>query len=93
MYLNILGTFFYKMSNLDNKRFRKVFLLVIISMGLMYSCVPKKKLIYLQDQKDDEIQDEYVNIRPEKTIQPFDNIYIKVSSIDEKTAEYFCRSR
>ncbi|MCD4683269.1 MAG: polysaccharide biosynthesis/export family protein [Bacteroidales bacterium] len=45
--------------------------------------------MYLQDQKPDEIQDEYDNVRPEKTIQPFDNIYIKVSSIDEKTANIF----
>jgi polysaccharide export outer membrane protein len=28
-------------------------------------------------------------VRPEKTIQPFDNVYVKVSSIDEKTASIF----
>lgn len=53
------------------------------------SCVPKKKLTYLHEQKKNDIKDEYDNIRPEKTIQPFDNIYIKVSSIDEKTASIF----
>lgn len=56
---------------------------------MISSCVPKKKLLYLKEQKKNKIQDEYVNIRPEKTIQPFDNIYIKVSSIDEKTANIF----
>lgn len=77
------------MINSDKIVFSKVLLLIILSLGMMYSCVPKKKILYLQDQKEDEIQDEYVNIRPEKTIQPFDNIYIKVSSIDEKTANIF----
>jgi len=56
---------------------------------MVSSCIPKRKLIYTQDQKKSEIQNEYINIRPEKTIQPFDNIYIKVSSIDEKTAKVF----
>ena len=66
--------------------------LLIICTGsliIITSCIPRKKLIYTQDQKQSEIQDEYINIRPEKTIQPFDNIYIKVSSIDEKTSRVF----
>jgi len=58
-------------------------------MVILSSCIPKKKLLYLQEQKKNEVQDIYVNVRPEKTIQPFDNIYIKVSSIDEKTANIF----
>lgn len=51
--------------------------------------MPKRKLLYLQEQKKNELKDEYDNIRPEKSIQPFDNIYIKVSSIDDKTASIF----
>ncbi len=53
------------------------------------SCIPKKKLLYIQKQKEGKEIDEYVNVRPEKTIQPFDNIYIQVSSTDEKTANIF----
>jgi len=53
------------------------------------SCVPRKKLIYFQENKKEEIVNEYINIRPEKKIQPFDNVYVKVSSIDEKTASIF----
>jgi polysaccharide export outer membrane protein len=53
------------------------------------SCIPRKKLLYTQDQKPKELVNEYINIRPEKTIQPFDNIFIKVSSIDEQTANIF----
>lgn len=59
-------------------------LLIIVS-----SCVPRKKLLYTRKQNKDEVVNEYLNIRPEKNIQPFDNIYIKVSSIDEKTASIF----
>jgi polysaccharide export outer membrane protein len=44
--------------------------------------------LYFQEQKDGN-QNDYTNLRPEKTIQPFDNLYIQVSSIDEKTANIF----
>jgi len=56
---------------------------------IVSSCIPKKKLLYLQKQQEGKEINEYVNVRPEKTIQPFDNIYIEVSSIDEKTANIF----
>ncbi|MCF8369835.1 MAG: polysaccharide biosynthesis/export family protein [Bacteroidales bacterium] len=64
-------------------------LILLVIIASFSSCIPKKKLLYTQDQKEKDEQNEYVNIRPEKTIQPFDNIYIKVSSIDEKTASIF----
>lgn len=48
--------------------------------------------MFTHDQKPKEEQNEYVNVRPQKTIQPFDNIYIKVNSIDEKTANIFSNS-
>lgn len=63
--------------------------IILLSITFNFSCVSRKKLTYLHDQKQDERVDEYINIRPEKKIQPFDNIYIKVSSIDEKTASIF----
>jgi polysaccharide export outer membrane protein len=63
-------------------------LIVVFAMGFT-SCIPKRKLIYLQDQKKNDLQDVYLNIRPEKKIQPFDNVYIKVSSIDDRTASIF----
>jgi polysaccharide export outer membrane protein len=53
------------------------------------SCIPKRKLLYVQETKKDRDINEYTNVRPEKLIQPFDNIYIKVSSIDEKTNDIF----
>lgn len=64
--------------------------LLFVFVVVNFSCVSRKKLTYLQqDQKKEEIVNEYLNIRPEKKIQPFDNIYVKVSSIDEKTARIF----
>ncbi|MCB0805050.1 MAG: polysaccharide biosynthesis/export family protein [Bacteroidales bacterium] len=70
---------------------KRVFILteVILIIAVLSSCIPRKKLIYTHDQKPKDEKNEYVNVRPEKTIQPFDNIYIKVSSIDEKTANIF----
>ena len=65
---------------------------MLLMVLVISSCIPKKKLIYTHDQRAKDEQNEYVNIRPEKTIQPFDNIYIKVSSIDEKTASIFSES-
>lgn len=59
-------------------------------IGIVFtSCVPVDKLVYTQKQKKDEHKDEYINIRTQKTIQPFDNLYVKVNSIDEKTQRVF----
>jgi polysaccharide export outer membrane protein len=55
----------------------------------MGSCVPRKKLLYTRQTKKNLEQNEYVNIRIQKTIQPFDNLYVKVNSIDEKTQKVF----
>ncbi|NOX48183.1 MAG: hypothetical protein GXO89_14520, partial [Chlorobi bacterium] len=65
-----------------------LFAALLVSMS---SCIPKKKLLYVQESKKNKDVNEYVNIRPEKKIQPFDNIYIRVSSIDEKTNAIFSR--
>lgn len=64
---------------------------IILLMILINSCIPKKKLLYLQEDSQTVNVNNYSNIRPEKKIQPFDNLYINVSSIDEKTANIFSR--
>jgi polysaccharide biosynthesis/export protein len=75
------------------KRKHSIYWLIVctISFLVLSSCIPQRKLIYLQDQTSGK-QDEYVNVRPEKTIQPFDNLFVQVSSIDEKTANIFGNS-
>jgi polysaccharide export outer membrane protein len=64
---------------------------LLILLTICISCIPKRKLLYLQESSQTENVDSYTNIRPEKKIQPFDNLYINVSSIDEKTANIFSR--
>ena len=64
-------------------------LALLLTLVLLSAFIPKKKLIYFQEEKDSEMVNDYRNIRPEKKIQPFDNLYINVSSIDEKTANIF----
>jgi polysaccharide export outer membrane protein len=68
---------------------QKNLLFVFIAAIVFTSCVPKQKLLYLQEQKKDEVVNEYVNIRPIKTIESFDNIFINVNSTDERTARIF----
>jgi len=69
------------------------YLLIISLMAGMGSCIPTQKLMYTHDQIPKEVVNEYINIRPQKTIQPFDNIFIKVSSIDERTNSIFANQR
>ena len=49
----------------------------------MFSCVPIAKLSYLNDVN--ELKEPIVNPREHKLIMPFDNLYIRVYSIDDKT--------
>ncbi|MBK6963885.1 MAG: polysaccharide biosynthesis/export family protein [Bacteroidales bacterium] len=53
------------------------------------SCVPQEKLKYVQDETSTEIKPVYKQLRPEKRIRPFDNLYINVMSLDEQTARIF----
>ncbi len=52
-------------------------------MVFVISCVPVEKLSYLNDIN--ELQEPIVNPKEHKLIMPFDKLYIKVYSIDEKT--------
>ena len=56
---------------------------VVIIMISAASCVPVSKLSYFNDIN--ELNEPSVNPRTQKVIMPFDNLYIKVISIDEKT--------
>lgn len=60
-----------------------LFFIVLIS-----SCTPIKKLKYVQESED-TFKNNYYNDRSEKTIQPYDYLYIKIYSLDEKTNEIF----
>ena len=51
--------------------------------------VPTKKLKYVLNTGDDIYKNQYINDRSEKTIQPYDYLYIKIFSLDERTNAIF----
>ena len=65
-------------------------LILLIVAVLFSSCVPQRKIKYLQQQADAIVKTEFVNARKiDYTIQPGDNLYIKVSSINQKANSIF----
>lgn len=63
------------------------FFLFIVIVAFINGCVPVEKLRYFNDI--DKIQEPTVNPKGEKLIMPFDRLYIRVFSIDEKTNQLF----
>jgi len=53
------------------------------------SCIPTRKLKYVQDFSDSSENSYAVTDRASKKIVPYDELYITVFSTDEKTAGYF----
>jgi len=60
---------------------------IVILMVFIVSCVPTKQLKYFNDINDNS--EEEVNPRIEKTIMPFDKLFIRVLSIDPQTSQIF----
>ena len=56
---------------------------------LLLSCTPTTKLKYVQNKGDNVNKNQYFNDRSEKTIQPYDYLYIKIYSLDEQTNYVF----
>jgi polysaccharide export outer membrane protein len=63
--------------------------IVLAFMVGLYSCAPVGKLKFVADAGPGTIKNEYFNDRSEKTIQPYDYLYIKIYSLDEKTNSVF----
>lgn len=61
--------------------------LIFVLILIMNSCVPVRDLRYFNNKN--EIEQPVVNPRAQKKIMPFDNLYIRVLSTDEKTAQIF----
>lgn len=66
---------------------RSIILVLIALLG--FSCVPQDKLKYVQDETTSVRKSAYNHVRPIKRIQPHDNLYIKVLSIEAETARIF----
>ena len=65
---------------------RKSLTFIVLSL-LAFACTPTQKLKYTIDREN--TPNEFHNDRSEKTIQPYDYLYIKIYSLDEKTAAVF----
>jgi len=65
--------------------------LILLVVAIIFSsCVPQKKIKYLQQKSDAVAKTEFINARKiNYTIQPGDNLYIKISSINEKANSIF----
>ncbi len=69
------------------KRYLGLFLFATVMLA---SCVPQKKILYLQDRPKDDSTATFVNDRKlDYQVQPGDNLYIKISSLEEKSTTYF----
>ena len=72
--------------------FRSVLFAAVVAAMVMTSCVSQKKILYLQkEQMIDSITSiEYQNKRSfDYKVQPGDNLYIRVSSMDKNFSEFF----
>ena len=66
-----------------------VLLLLVITLVLS-SCVPQKKILYLQKQQEKDTAGMYSHAHPpDYKIQPRDNVYIRLFSLDEKSNLFF----
>jgi polysaccharide export outer membrane protein len=61
--------------------------LAMLLMVFISSCVPTKQLSYFNDI--DELEKPVVNPKIQKTILPFDRLYIRILSIDPQTRQIF----
>jgi len=65
----------------------KSFLWIGVLALMFASCVPQKKMLYLQVKDEADTATTFLNEKSiEYQIQPGDNLYIKVVSLDEKTS-------
>ena len=63
---------------------------LLIFIFLLTSCVTQKKILYLQKKALGDTTTEYANKHDLLyRVQPRDNLYIKINSLDEKTYQFF----
>jgi len=68
----------------------KLSFILIVFIVLFSSCVPQKKIRYLQNKSESEAQKHFINEKKvEYKIQAGDNLYINISSLDVKTSDIF----
>lgn len=71
------------------KRLNIIILTSLFITVLFIGCVPQEKLKYVQNETTENLKSSYHHTRTIKRIQPYDNLYIKVLSIEAETARIF----
>jgi polysaccharide biosynthesis/export protein len=62
----------------------------LISSSLFFSCVPQKKINYLQKMQAADTASVYRNIHlADYKVQPKDNLYIRIFALDERAFSFF----
>lgn len=72
--------------------FKTLLIAAVAVMSVMTSCVSQKKILFLQKEQmmDSVTSVEYLNKRSfDYKVQPGDNLYIRVSSLDKSFNEFF----
>jgi len=65
--------------------FRSLFWIALLSF-MFASCIPQKKMLYMQVKNDSDTLTSFSNERKiDYRVQPGDNLYIRVVTLDEKT--------
>jgi len=72
---------------MKNKLYIRRYWWILLVIVLISSCVPLKELSYFNDIN--ELEEPVVNPKTQKTIMPFDRLYIKVLSTDSQTSQIF----
>jgi len=74
-----------------SKQFAKTIskLLILLVLASMVSCIPQKKLRYLQDIEDSQVDTTKTEIDMNYHLKPDDEVYIQINSIDPKTYAFF----
>ncbi len=75
------------MVNLKHNRINIIVCLTILI--LVVGCTPTSKLRYVENEGENIHKNQYNNDRSEKTIQPYDYLYIRIYSLDEQTNSIF----
>lgn len=76
------------MTNKKINRF-SVFMLMILVVVLFDSCIPQRKLTYLQELETSTTQIDSTGTNKNYRLKAKDEVFIKINSIDPKTYEFF----
>ena len=75
------------MTEINKARIRVIIYLLFVL--IITSCTPSNKLKYVQNKGDNAHKNQFYNDRSEKTIQPYDYLYVRIYSLDEQTNSIF----